>query len=238
MRYPSSVLGRRWRATLTALGLSSAALVGASAALLPATGAAADAPEAPAHHVEPPPAPEEHGATVAVEVHGAFEAPLERSTICPSGGACVLGLGIGVGAQIERRTADRVGLFAGYDFWLLDSNGVFELGALHAVRGGIRYVIDESSLVHPFVDAAIGFVAFGDTANVATVGGVVTAGGGVELELSESVAFVASAETWLFATAPFETRDAIARAGDFGVNVALQVAIGISVVVGPSVVGR
>lgn len=230
MRYPSSAHERPVRASGAPFGLVAAVPATLVAALLAASAASAqDAPR-----VEPPPAPQDLPATLSVEVHGTFEAPIERSAICPPAEGCVLGLGVGVGAQIERRTADRVGLFAAYDFWLLDANGVFELGALHAARGGIRYVIDDSWLVHPFIDAAIGFVVFGDTGNVATVGGVITAGGGAELELSEAVAFVAAAEAWVFATTPFETRDAITRADPFGVNVALQITLGIAVVVGPS----
>ncbi len=171
-------------------------------------------------------------------MHGGAEVPLERSAICPAGAGCVLGAGVVAGVRIERRSSDRVGLFAGYDFWLLDSDGVFELGALHAVRAGIRYVLDDSMMVHPFIEAAIGFLAFGDTANVVTLGGLVSAGGGAELELSESVAFVASLEAWLLSTGPFQTREGAIRADPFGVNIALQITIGVSVLVGPSAAAR
>jgi len=189
------------------------------------------------HHVEPPPAPQEHGATLAVEIHGAALVPLSRDTICPaSASQCVLGLGLGVGAQIEWRTADRIGLFAGYDFWMLDSGGVYELGTIHAVRGGVRYTLDDSMVVHPFLDLAIGLLVFGDTASVATAGGLVTAGGGAEIELSESVLFVTSAEAWMFATGPFATRDGATRSADFGVNVALQLTVGVAILIGSSVV--
>ncbi|AKF08599.1 hypothetical protein [Sandaracinus amylolyticus] len=230
MRYTSSAFPRASGALLAILSLASS--------ILAAGVARADDDPSVVHHVEPPPAPDDHPATLAVEVHGGANAPIERSTICPPAAGCVLGLGVGVGVQIERRTADRVGLWAGYDFWLLDSNAVFELAALHAIRGGVRYVFDDSTMVHPFVDAGIGLMAFGDTASVATAGGLITAGGGAELELSESVVFVTALETWLFATAPFETPDAVERSSDFGVNVALQITIGISVLVGPAVALR
>ena len=234
MRYTSSAFARVSGALFATLSLGSP--LGSSIASAQVAPAADD--PAAVHHVEPPPAPDDHPATLAVEVHGGANAPIERSTICPPSAGCVLGLGVGVGVLMERRTSDRIGLFAGYDFWLLDSNGVFELGALHAIRGGIRYVFDDSTMVHPFVDAAVGLMAFGDTASVATLGGLITAGGGAELELSESVLFVTSVETWLFATGPFETRDAVERASDFGVNVALQITIGISVLVGGTVALR
>lgn len=210
----------------------------ALATWLAASVASADEPRTITHHVEPPPAPEEHPPTLSVEVHGGAEVPLERGAICPAAAGCVLGAGVVAGVRIERRSSDRVGLFAGYDFWLLDSDGVFELGALHAVRAGIRYVLDDSMLVHPFIEGAIGFLAFGDTANVVTLGGLVSAGAGAELELSESVAFVTSLEAWFLSTGPFTTREGATRADPFGVNIALQITIGVSVLVGPSAAAR
>lgn len=221
--------------------LKALVVVAAAGGALAATCAEARADQGTAtaaeeHHVAPPPAPEEHGATLAVEVHGAAQAPLARDAICPGAAPeCVFGLGLGVGAQLEWRMADRVGLFAGYDFWMLDSAGVSEVGTLHAIRGGLRYTLDDSQVVHPFLDVAVGLLAFGDTASVATAGGVVTAGGGAEFELSESVVFMSSAEVWMFATGPFETRDGFVRSADFGVNVALQLTVGIAVLVGPPV---
>jgi hypothetical protein len=187
------------------------------------------------HHVEPPPAPEEHEPTPAVSMNVAAVAPIERSTICPVGHDCVIGVGVGVGVQVEWRSADRVGLVAGYDFWLLDGNGVYELGALHASRVGLRYVVDDATRVHPFIDAAVGLLAFGDAANVATLGGLVTAGAGAEIELTESVAFVAALESWFFATGSFVTPDGAWRSSGFGVNAALQITVGIAIQVGPMV---
>lgn len=227
----------RPRAPRIALRLGEAralALVGAASLCLHAFGALADGGE---HHVVPPPAPHEHGPTLTVEVHGSVEAPILRDTICPATHACVLGLGLGIGAQVEWRTADRIGLFAAYDFWMIDPSGVYELGALHALRGGVRYVLDDSLVVHPFLDIAAGVLAFGDTANVATGGGLLTLGGGAEIELSESVAFTTGAEAWLLATGPFTTRDGAARSGAFGVDIAVQLTLGVALLVGPAVAG-
>lgn len=235
-RRPGDVATRLARLVTTLVvtaSLSTAGLAVHSARALADDG---DGPEG-THHVEPPPAPHEHGGTLEVEIHGAPLVPLARDTICPpSALQCVLGAGLGVGAQLEWRTAERVGLFAGYDFFMLDSGGVYELGTLHALRGGVRYTLDDSLVVHPFLDLAVGLLLFGDTANVAAGGGVVTAGGGAEMELSESVLFVTSAEVWMFATGPFTTRDGATRSADFGVNVALQLTVGVAILIGPSVV--
>jgi hypothetical protein len=198
--------------------------------------AGAHAPEhATAHHVAPPPAPGDHDAMLLVEVHGGVAVPIERGTICPAGPECVFGLGVGFGVELEWRFADRVGLITGYDFLLLDSKNVFELGTLHAVRGGLRYTLDDTTMVHPFIDATIGGLAFGDTASVATAGLLVTAGGGAELEIDGVVAFFAGLEAWLFATGAFLTRDGVLRANGFGVNVAIQITLGIAVVIEPAI---
>jgi hypothetical protein len=162
-------------------------------------------------------------------------APLERGTICPGGADCVLGPGIALGVHVERRGADGLGLIAGYDFFMVDGDGVFELGALQVLRGGVRYVIDDAWRVHPFVDATFGVLAFGDTTRIATMGGMLTAGGGAEFELSESVAFVTALQAWFLATGPFVTVDGVTRSADFGVNAVLQIAIGVSIQVGPTV---
>lgn len=222
---------RRAPGRLRAAGLG--AVLSTASLLVTAFPARADGEDA--HHVVAPPAPHEHGATLSVEVHGSVEGPILRDTICPPGHDCVLGLGLGIGAQIEWRSSDRIALFGGYDFWMIDASGVYELGALHALRGGIRYVLDDSLVVHPFLDVALGVLAFGDTASVATGGGVVTLGGGAEIELSESVAFVTSAEAWLLAMGPFGTRDGAVRSAGFGVDVAVQLTLGVSVLVGPAV---
>lgn len=200
--------------------------------------ARADDEEAVVHHVEPPPAPAEHPPTLAVEMRVDAEAPIERSAICPAGVGCVLGLGVGLGVRIEQRSADRIGLFVAYDFWLIDGDAIFELATLHAVRAGVRYVIDDSTMVHPFIEGAIGVLAFGDTASVVALGGLVSAGGGVELELSEAVAFVSTFEAWFLSTAPFQTREGTTRSDPFGVNVALQLTVGVSVLVGPYAAAR
>lgn len=188
-------------------------------------------------HVEPPPEPREHPARPALEIHGAAAIPLENETICPSGAGCVLGLGMGLGVQVEWRSADRVGLFVGYDFLLLDSNSVFELAALHTVRAGVRYIIDDDSLIHPFIEGGVGGIVFGETTNVVAFGGLVSLGGGMEIELSESVAFVSSLQAWFLSTSPFRTREGALRSDPFGVNVALQVTLGVSIQTG-SLVAR
>jgi hypothetical protein len=109
---------------------------------------------------------------------------------------------------------------------------VFELAALHAIRAGVRYVIDDDSLIHPFIEGAIGGIAFGETASVVALGGLVSLGAGMEIELSESVAFVSSLQAWFLSTGPFRTREGALRSDPFGVNIALQVTLGISVLTG------
>jgi hypothetical protein len=216
------------------------ALVGSGLLLaVPSASARALAQDAEAsHHVTPPPAPLEQDASVAVEIHGAAESPLLKDTICPGGADCVFNVGLGLGVQVERRLPDGWGMFGAYDFWVLDTRGVFEVGTIHAARFGVRYSFAPEMLVHPYVDVALGPMAFGDTAQPNAFGAIMTAGGGAELELTDVVAVVGGLEGWFYTLAPFQTRDGVARAQSFGIDIALQVTVGVSILVDVGVVSE
>lgn len=206
---------------------------------LASTASSVWAQEVEVHHVEPPPAPLEHEPVLMVEVHGSAQVPVLRETICPQAYRCVFGAGIGVGAQLERRESSGLGLFAGYDLWLMDGGSVFEVSVLHAIRLGVRWVIEDWYQIHPFLDAAVGFLAFGDTATVSTVGGTVTVGGGAELEASDTVTVGTSVQGWMISLAPFTSAaDSARRAEDFGINFAVEVTLGVSVTIDAIVADR
>ncbi len=215
-----------WRACHRSIAITLA--VGLAIALV------ALAPQrASADDVVTPPPMRSHSPVPIVDVHGAAIVPLVDVQICPPGAQCVLGPGVGLGASVELRFPDRFAIIGAYDFGLVDSDSVYEIGALHAVRGGFRYVIDDASRVHPYLDVLGGFIAFGDTSTVATAGGVVCGGVGLELELSESVAITGSASAWLLLMAPFTARDRVLRASPTGADLVLQITLGVSVAVGP-----
>ncbi len=61
-------------------------------------------------------------------------------------------------------------------------------------------------------------------------GGVFELGTTLELELTESVAVTFGAQGWLFTTSPFTTtRDRTMRSGGVGLNAALQLNLGLSI---------
>lgn len=179
-------------------------------------------------HVEPPPPPDNREPELLAEVSVGAAIPLESSDICPGDSTCVLGAGGSFGIDIERRWPMGIGLSVAYDAWFVDSGGVFELGVVQIVRAAIRYVIGSEWLIHPTIHLGAGALVFGDTLLVSTVGGAAEAGISAELELTESVALTAGVRGWLFTTSPFTTgRDRTLRSEGLGLNVALQLHIGL-----------
>lgn len=194
---------------------------------------AQDAPEEPhpsAVHVDPPPAPEAREPELIAQVHLGTVIPLERTDICPGESLCVLGGGAIVGVEIERRWPFGLGVLVGYDAWFVDSGGVFELGVVQIVRAGVQYVFADEWSIHPAIHLGVGALVFGDTLLVSTVGGAAEVGASAELELTESVAITFGAQAWLFTTTPFTTgRDRTRRSEGLGLNAALQLNVGLSI---------
>lgn len=185
-----------------------------------------------AHHVAPPPPPATLPPDVTLEVRGAAIVPLYRDALCPGTAQCVLNGGVGVGVGVERRWADGWGFLSRYDAWVLDAGSLYEVGIMHSVRVGARYVMDQATLVHPYLEALAGFLAFGDTTTVAAAGGSVTVGAGAEIELSDVLVIDIDAELWTLATGFFSTRDGIRRSDGFGPNLVLQICVGLEVLLG------
>lgn len=176
--------------------------------------------------------PEEQDAIYALEIHGGAIFGLEESTVCPAGADCVFGGGFGIGGLLIRRAPDGIGLVVGYEVWLLDGGGVYEVAALHSLRLGVRWTIDVSSRVQPLLQATAGAMLLTDPAQATTAGGLVTAGGGLEVELTANVSVSLLAELAFLSVAPFRTRDGVVRAADFGVNVDLMTTAGLVIVLG------
>lgn len=186
--------------------------------------------EGRAPHVEPPPAPESREPELIAQVHLGAVIPLERTDICPGESLCVLGGGAIVGMEIERRWPFGLGVLVAYDAWFVDSGGVFELGVAQIVRAAAQYVFLDEASVHPAIHLGVGALVFGDTLLVSTVGGAIDLGASVELELTESVALTFGAQAWLFTTSPFTTeRDRTMRSEGLGLNAALQINMGLSI---------
>jgi hypothetical protein len=216
---------------ITGRGLAVIALVVASASSAIATARAQDGEDDPdaESHVTAPPAPESREPELIAQVHVGAVIPLERTDICPGDSLCVLGGGAVIGVEIERRWPFGLGVLVAYDAWFVDSGGVFELGVVQIVRAGIQYVFADEWSIHPALHIGAGALVFGDTLLVSTVGGAIEAGASAEIELTQSVSLTFGAQAWVFTTSPFTTdRDRTMRAGG-GINAALQLNVGLSI---------
>lgn len=187
-------------------------------------------------HVVPPPAPEHREPELIAQIHLGTVIPLERTDICPGDSLCVLGAGATTGVEIERRWPFGLGILVAYDLWFVDSGGVFELGVVQIVRAALQYVFLDDLMVHPAIHLGAGALVFGDTGLVSTVGGAIEGGASAEIELTDIVAITFAAQAWLFTTSPFTTgRDRTPRSEGLGINVALQLNIGLSILAQSSV---
>lgn len=190
----------------------------------------ASPPTAEADEVQEGPLAAEEGAVRALEVHVGLAFPVEEDAVCPPDAACILGPGGGIGALIERRWATGLAFGVGYDVWFLDGAGVYELGILQQVRGVVRLVMLADRRVHPILEAGVGILAFGDTIEIATLGGALLLGMGGEVELTESIALTAMLTLRFFALADFTTpADRVNRGGFGDINAALGLQLGLAV---------
>lgn len=162
------------------------------------------------------------------EVDVSFVVPVERTTICPSGFECVLNGGVGLGVRVFYREPAGLAWLGAYDLLAFDSDSVYEISLLHALRFGVRYTLDGSQRVQPWVGATVGALAFGGPNALATGGGLITVAAGAQVELTESLSLVGAAELWAFATGAFRTRDGLERAAGFGVDVLVQFSLGLN----------
>jgi hypothetical protein len=194
--------------------------------------AQSDAASTEVHHVSPPPPPSTHAPDVSLLIGGAPIVPLYRGGFCPGDHTCVMNSGLAITVGLERRWSDGWAILARYDAWVVDAGTLFDIGLLNSVRVGARYVIDQSTLVHPYIEALAGFLAFGDTRSVAAVGGSVTLAGGTEIELTDSIVIDLDVQLFSFATGLFVTRDNVRRSDGFAPNLALQITLGLEVLLG------
>ena len=137
-----------------------------------------------------------------------------------------------MGGLLLRRSPDGIGLLVGYEVWLLDGGGVYEIAALHALRLGLRWTLDVRSRVQPFLQATAAALLLTDPGQATSGGGGITVGGGMEIEMTADVSFALAAELAFLSVGAFQTRDGVLRARDFGVNVALEMTAGLVIVLG------
>jgi hypothetical protein len=160
-----------------------------------------------------PPAPSEAPPRYALDIHFAYSGVLDNAALCPEGSGCVLQGGGGLGATLEKRWPSGFGAFGGYDAWFLDSDSVFELGVQQVLRGGVRFTMPTDIIVHPIFELSFGGMGYGDTFGIATVGLLVQAFSGVEIEMTEHFGVLVGVGMRAFTHTRFRTsRDRVERA--------------------------
>ena len=175
-----------------------------------------------------PPPPDAHPPQLAGEFRADLVLPLHTTALCPASSECVLGNGMGVGLTGWYRWWRGSGVGIGYDLWILDGNGVYELSSIHHLRVGFRQNFLPEKLAHPFVGASLGIVLVGDTFLADGVGGALDVTAGVELEITESLAFTAALAMRLMSTSAFvSATDGVRRSDPFGVNAITMVRLGL-----------
>ncbi|MEM6962903.1 MAG: hypothetical protein AAF550_14345 [Myxococcota bacterium] len=190
-----------------------------------------------------PPEPREQPSVLVGEVHTPLVMPVSNDQLCPGTvGAgedaqrarCLFRLGGGIGGSLERRWNNGFAILTGAEFWFLDGNGVYELGVLQLLYGGVRYGMLPHRMVHPYVEITGGGLLFGDSFRVDSAGGAFGAGFGIEIELSAEVSLRIGNSWWFFSTTEFEAdSDGLKRSVGSGLDVATTLQIGLAIFQAP-----
>jgi hypothetical protein len=154
-----------------------------AAALLALTGTAVTASSAENA------APREHSTrrnTVQLGIALAAETVVSPGNVCPSSATapCILGSGGGMAVRFGYRFAGPWYLGGTYEFSRHDSSNLLRLAILQQLRAETRYYFDRGDRATGYLAAGVGAHIYGSDWRASTGGGVATAGGGVELELS------------------------------------------------------
>lgn len=185
-----------------------------------------DESAAPATTLQPPLPPTELEPTIAAAVSTRIVRPIANDALCPPDTECIFGQGFAFGVALERRWESGPSVGFRYDAWFVDANTVYELGVLQAVQAFGRYAFVGGDAFSPYLFGSIGGAAFGDSFGIETVGLIVEAGFGVELELGSTTSLTCSVPTSFLLLSEFQTGvDAATRASG-GIDIALALQVG------------
>jgi hypothetical protein len=160
---------------------------------------------------------------VGIVEGGIYGAPYNRP-FCPQGEACLLRTGGGIGLRLEWRFPSLVSTGIGLDYTFVDADGLHEVGTLATVRYTVRAAFLPTARYHPLLDAGLGLALFGDTFTIDTAGGALDLRGGVEIEVTPSMAVDLALGVRLLAVAPYTTdADGVRRGEPFGPSVMVGV---------------
>ncbi|NLY93148.1 MAG: hypothetical protein GXY23_03875 [Myxococcales bacterium] len=155
-------------------------------------------------------------------VEGAIQAGTYDRPLCPRREACLLDVGGAVGVRLEWRFPSLVSTGLGLDYGFFDADGLYEVGTLATLRWTTRALFMPLVRYHPLVDVGIGPALFGGNFSVDTVGAVLDLRGGVEIEITSTMAVDLALGARLLGVAPFTaSNDDVERGRPFGPSVIL-----------------
>ena len=183
---------------------------------------------------ELPPAPEERPPRRAIEIDLGFAVPLVGGSMCPSDAACLLGSGARASVLLERRGPRGFSLGLGYELSLLDGHTVYEVTIIQEVFVNVRQYFMPRRAIHPFVSGAGGIGVLGDTFAVDTAGVIAHFDAGLEVELSENIAFSGNLGMRMGWFVPFTSEvDDVERARGGAPTLILTSSVGLVIITSP-----
>lgn len=165
----------------------------------------------------------------ALGVETGLVIPVASKPLCPDGFECLFGVGWALGFPFSYRWAKGTGLGVGYEFWLQNSNGVYEATIVQAFTALLRQSFLTHKAVHPVLRLRGGFLMLGPSFRVATIGGTAEFAFGGETELTPTTLFTFLLGGQILRTRAFTTQaDGARRSVAGGVDAALILRVGIA----------
>ncbi|MEO8900097.1 MAG: hypothetical protein ABI488_00810 [Polyangiaceae bacterium] len=108
--------------------------------------------------------------------------------VCPARATtpCILGSGGGLAIRMGYRSRGPWYAGGAYEFTRMDSSNLLRLAILQQVRGEGRYYLDDGNRLTPYGALGFGAAFYGNEWNVSTVGPTLSAGIGLEFQVTQS----------------------------------------------------
>jgi hypothetical protein len=118
----------------------------------------------------------------------AVEQLASGGNVCPAGAPtpCILGSGGGLAIRMGYRSRGPWYLGGAYEFSRQDSSNLLRLAILQQLRGEARYYLDAGNRLTPYGALGVGGVFYGNEWNVSTAGPTLSAGFGLEFQVTQS----------------------------------------------------
>ena len=173
-------------------------------------------------------APEAVNPRFALGIEAGLVLPVADDPLCPSGSDCLFGVGAAIGIPFSYRWKQGTGLGFSYEFWIQNSDGVYDAAVAQAFTVLLRqsFLLDRS--LRPVLRARGGFLLLGPTFAIDTIGGTAELAFGGETDINRNTVFTFLLGGQILKTQPFTTSsDGVRRAEGSGVNAALVFRVGI-----------